>query len=480
MRPFILTSKFIPTDDNIALLYKGPNFCFPYYTSFKTYINFINEFIRKLQWNIIFKKNTFSNKNRFGIKPSTNWVSKKLITPSVQNICNKIYHSTYQLLKDKYTTESIATNLSPDVKYCTADKGSNWVIMSHENYTNEGLLQLNTAFYDEIKYSKGKHNLASINKLINYMYKQKYITLNEKRFLLSPKDCNSRNFYMLPKIHKNTWSVPNIQPKGRPIVNCKDTETYKIAIFIDFFLQPIVVKNKSYIKDSFNFIALLNNINIQENDILVTIDIASLYTNITMEGAIEAVKTMFERYKDDRRPDHAIINLLKIILYNNDFTFNDSNYIQKQGVAMGQRFAPSVANLYLALWEEKLFIQSAKSPIVWHRYIDDIFAIWRGNTNDLITFLNFTNNFYDNISITYEYNKDFCIFLDLYIYKNDHHLLHKIHFKETNNHSLLDVSSNHPKHVFKGIIHSQIRRWAALTSLRSDFDATCKKGIPRP
>ena len=48
----------------------------------------------------------------------------------------------------------------------------------------------------------------------------------------------------------------------------------------------------------------------------------------------------FNRYKNPNRPDNVTSNLLNIILYNNDFTFNDSQYITKQGVTMGQRFAP--------------------------------------------------------------------------------------------------------------------------------------------
>ena len=60
---------------------------------------------------------------------------------------------------------------------------------------------------------------------------------------------------------------------------------------------------------------------------------------------------MFLKYPDPGRPDGIIINLLKIILYNNDFTFNNLKYIQTKGAAMGQKFAPSVANIYLTLWE---------------------------------------------------------------------------------------------------------------------------------
>ena len=101
----------------------------------------------------------------------------------------------------------------------------------------------------------------------------------------------------MPKIHKNQWSIPNVQPKCRPIINCKDCETHNISIFIDYFLQPIVQKSQSYIKDSFNFTSILENINIDHNDLLLTIDIVSLYTNIPIDGAIKAIKTMFNKIK---------------------------------------------------------------------------------------------------------------------------------------------------------------------------------------
>jgi len=401
------------------------------------------------------------------------------MTAKVRSISNQIFNSSLQIIKSNYSSLSSSTlTLPSNVKYSVADKGSNWIIMSHDNYINEGLKQLSTSFYERINYSKHKHNLAAINRLVDFLFKRKYISLNEKRFLLSEKTCSHRNFYLLPKIHKNQWSIPNVQPKGRPIVNCKYTETYKIAIFIDYFLQPIVQKSRSFIKDSFNFIAILHDFIVSDVDFLVTIDINSLYTNIPIEGAITAITTMFNRYKDNRRPDSVIINLLKIILYNNDFTFNNVNYIQKKGVAMGQRFAPSVANIYLTLWEETLFSQSSITPIVWHRYIDDIFCVWRGNEQDLHSFLSFTNTHDPNITITYDINKQSCIFLDLNIYKEDTHLHHKIHFKDTNNHILLDLTSNHPKHVFKGIVYSQIRRWAALTSTQDNFNSTCNNIFP--
>ena len=51
--------------------------------------------------------------------------------------------------------------------------------------------------------------------------------------LLNNSDFKKPTFYLLPKIDKEAWSLPNSQPKGRPIVNFRDTESHNIAIFID-------------------------------------------------------------------------------------------------------------------------------------------------------------------------------------------------------------------------------------------------------
>ena len=269
MRPYILTSSFVPNDDLINTLFKGPNFCLPNNQSFNNYINHINEFIRKLQWNLVLKKNTLDNRNRFGLKKSERWVSDKLISKNIKHLCDKLFNSCFEILKSNFIKSSVNEKHSfNDVKFCTADKGSNWVIMSQSSYIQEGLKQLNNPeFYTNTLNLKCNNNLSAINHLISYLFSKKYINLNEKRFLLTDKNFIQRSFYLLPKIHKTEWSVPNYQPKGRPIVNCKLSETHKIAIFIDHFLQPIVQQSNSYIKDSFNFISKIKNLHVNNTDI---------------------------------------------------------------------------------------------------------------------------------------------------------------------------------------------------------------------
>ena len=50
--------------------------------------------------------------------------------------------------------------------------------------------------------------------------------------------------------------------------------------------------------------------------------IDSLYTNIDNTNGLEAVKQIFNKNPDPKRPDKDVLELLKINLENNDFVFN--------------------------------------------------------------------------------------------------------------------------------------------------------------
>ena len=149
-------------------------------------------------------------------------------------------------------------------------------------------------------------------------------------------------------------------------------------------------------------------------------------------------------------------------------------YLQVKGVAMGQRFAPSIANLYLAIWEERLLSLTNLAPIVWYRYIDIIFGIWNYSMGDFNIFFNLANNIDNNIKITKEYSFTNITFLDLNISKATSLLQFSVSFKEYNSHTIISPLSINPSHTFRGVIFSHIYRWALLSSNRSCFDNACK------
>lgn len=64
-------------------------------------------------------------------------------------------------------------------------------------------------------------------------------------------------------------------------------------------------------------------------------DVDSLYTDIDTTLGLKAIEEIFRKYPDDRRPDEALLTLLKINLKTNNFKFGSSCFLQIHETAMG-------------------------------------------------------------------------------------------------------------------------------------------------
>lgn len=354
-----------------------------------------------------------------------------------------------------------------------ADKGGKIVIQSRVNYIFEAFRQLNdTRFYKEIPTPIFQQTSKLIKRLVDNLHYQGFISKSQLRYLLPPAIPRQRHFYILPKIHKplDKWTIPNIIPPGRPIVSGCNSESAAIESFIDFYLQPIASSSFSFLRDSNHLKATISNFTILDSDILVTIDVESLYTNIPISEGIENVKQAFIHQPLYNRPDKYILKLLEITLYRNDFKFLDKTFLQIKGTAMGKKYAPSFANIYMNNWEQQALSQSSKKPSLWKRYIDDIFFIWPFSLLELQTFLKHLNSINPNIQLTAKHSFTHVDFLDCTIFKSDSNTIcTKVFFKETDTHNLLHPKSYHPSHTFIGIIKAQILRYIRLSSLKKDF-----------
>ena len=100
-------------------------------------------------------------------------------------------------------------------------------------------------------------------------------------------------------------------------------------------------------------------------------------------------------------------------LKNNFFEFKREVKIQKSGTAIGTKFAPPYACIFMDAVETEFLTSQYLQPFLCLRYVDDIFFIWTHGEEKLVQFLNELNNFHPNISFTYETSKNnvnFCKF----------------------------------------------------------------------
>lgn len=193
--------------------------------------------------------------------------------------------------------------------------------------------------------------------------------ISEELFIsLIPLKNKLGNFRILPKLHKNKFS-------SRPIINYKDHPTTFLCMLVDLILRPFVKNCDSYIQDSQNLIQKSSKKFFPTGSFLATCDFESLYSNIDHN---DCLKVIGDFLKDKLISDHinitGFIRILKLILDNNYFSFDKSNfYFQKLGIAMGSKCGPSIANIYVYCYE-KLWLNIHR-PLFYARYIDDIFIV---------------------------------------------------------------------------------------------------------
>ena len=358
-----------------------------------------------------------------------------------------------------------------------ADKGSAVVVLGREQYIFEVQRQLNDGvYYKALDKPIYLETIPMVDKILKSLKKKKFINTKQMEYLKGDLQPRERRFYALPKIHKDPrkWTVPFKIPPGRPIVSDCGSETYYTAEYLDFYLNPLSTKHPAYVKDTYHFVEMVKSLRIPSNSNFFSMDVNSLYTNIDIQAGLDAVKKVFEKYPDPKRPDEELLQLLEINLTRNDFMFDGKFYLQIKGTAMGKRFAPAYANIFMANWEEEVFVKCQKKPIHYLRYLDDIWGIWEGSKDEFELFLSVLNSHDPSIKLDSEFHAQSIDFLDTTVFKgqefnNNHQLEVKVYFKKTDLHTLLFKTSFHPKHTFGGIVKSQLIRFDRICTRKADF-----------
>ena len=92
------------------------------------------------------------------------------------------------------------------------------------------------------------------------------------------------------------------------------------------------------------------------------------------------------------------------MLKNNYFKVDDKSvYQQVSGTAIGTKFAPPYACIFMDCLGNSFLETQTLKPLVWLCYINDIFFIWTRNEEELKELMRELKSFDSNIKFTYEY-----------------------------------------------------------------------------
>ena len=161
--------------------------------------------------------------------------------------------------------------------------------------------------------------------------------------------------------------------------------------------------------------------------------------------------------------------MAEFVLKNNLFEFNNKVFQQISGTAIGTKFTPPYACIYMDRVEQDFLKTQELQPLLWLRFIDDIFFIWTHGKEELRKFMETFNNFTPNLRFTYEYSEKSISFLDLIITVSDQKLKTTLHIKPTDRLQYLHYAYSHPEHTKRSAVFSQTLRISRLCSEENDF-----------
>ena len=116
-----------------------------------------------------------------------------------------------------------------------------------------------------------------------------------------------------------------------------------------------------------------------DNEVQTSYDVTTLFTSISIDGALEVVKDLLE--KNDSCKKRTCLNameiwsLLEFFLNTTYFKFRGQLYQQDHGCATGLPVSPIIANLYIKDFEQKVLGSTSVSVKVWYRYVDDTHVV---------------------------------------------------------------------------------------------------------
>ena len=352
---------------------------------------------------------------------------------------------------------------NPEIVIKKADKGNSIVILDTVYYLREGLRQLSDeSFYRHLDYDLTPVHEQEVNRIVQSLYSAKMISKRLKKYLWA-EHCRTAVFYMLPKIHKK--NIP-----GRPIVSASSCATEKLSEFIDVLLNPLVTKTSSYVRDTSDFINKISDIDLENKPtIIASLDVCSLYTQIPQLLGLKCIAKVLRGNRDLPLPAYKILEILKVVLNCNNFTFNGEHFLQIQGVSMGTKCAPTYANLVLSVIETEFLSNLDLKPLLWLRFIDDIFVVYQHGLPNLQAMLEKFNSSHETLKLTLEWSYSHVPFLDTVVYIEDNALRTKLYRKPTDATNYLMYNSAHPPGCKKGF-KSQAMRVRRNCSDTADYD----------
>ena len=130
-------------------------------------------------------------------------------------------------------------------------------------------------------------------------------------YYLKPTDLSAPRFYVHPKIHKPGVPI-------RPIVSYSGSLLYNLNKYMTNILKAYVKDENNNAKNSTTFSNYIRNFPIEDDEIMVSFDVTSLYLNIPIIDTLNIIKNYVNNDDQFTRktaiPQDKFLDLVHLVL----------------------------------------------------------------------------------------------------------------------------------------------------------------------
>ena len=268
----------------------------------------------------------------------------------------------------------LKSNMTKDeklaLKKLAEDKGNATVVLNKEDYNQKMNDLMKDASYKQMK----SNPTTKVEKKVAAALKE----VESRGGLSSAQRKSLANNYSTPP---QLYSLLKIHKNGTPfrlIVSSIDSPIYRLAKHLASILQPLVGTTTSYVRDSGDFVTKFEAIDVEEEDMMVSFDVVSLFTRVPVSEALWVIEDLLAdddtlRNRTTLLPadfvslvchwvSYIIVSLTRLCLTTTNFQFGGDFYKQVEGAAMGSPLSPVVANIYMQDFEQRALTTAPLKP----------------------------------------------------------------------------------------------------------------------
>ena len=264
---------------------------------------------------------------------------------------------------------------------------------------------------------------------------------------LKPIGSQPPRLYGLAKVHKKDTPL-------RPVLSMPGSAYHKIGEKVAEWLSVVpecrINSSSKIVSES------LKNIKLNENEVIVSFDVSSLYTNVPVQEAIDDCTDLLFSGRYTKPPINRDTFKKLITICTRDVLMSTSlgYYRQIDGLAMGSPPAPLIANGWLSKFDHT--IQDTAS--LYSRYMDDV--IREIDRHRVTTKLHEINNLHPSLKFTIEEeNEDSTLpFLDMKIIRTNSTLASTWYSKPTDTGLTMNFYAQAPMKYKRSLVIGLVHR----------------------